>query len=166
MNFTVFSVSANILGTSTVSVCIPLLSQRAAHSVVWHASPVSKYPALSARACLRPCLLLLMRGFLYLQAGALLTRIHTASSAHFSIAVDVLLLHEFVGHEQNCLYSVTCCSGSCYRSSCFLHPIAKGQHLIPACCLPALASNRSLCELCRRQLITTPLLPNYPCQTH
>ena len=45
-------------------------------------------------------------------AGALLTGIHTASSVRFSIADDILLLHEFVGQEQNCLYSATCCSGS------------------------------------------------------
>ena len=41
-------------------------------------------------------------------ADALPTRIHTASPVLFSIAGDVLLLCEFVGHEQNCLYSVTC----------------------------------------------------------
>ena len=37
-------------------------------------------------------------------AGALLTRIYTASPVLFSIADDVLLLREFVGREQNCLY--------------------------------------------------------------
>ena len=117
----------------------------------------SKYPALIAQTCMpssamppaSPAEVLLAY-----TTGALLTRIHTASLVRFSIADDVLMLRRFVGHEQNCLYSVTCCGGSRYRSSCILHSIAKGQHLIPAFRLIALASDWLLCELRCRHLIT------------
>ena len=50
-------------------------------------------------------------------AGALLTRIHTTLPVRFSIADDIRLLREFVGHEQNCLHTVTCCGGNRYLSS-------------------------------------------------
>ena len=62
--------------------------------------------------------------------GAFLTRIPRASPVTFSITDDIILLRKFVGHEQNSLYSVTCCGGSRYRSSCFLHSIAKGDVLL------------------------------------
>ena len=130
---------------------MPLLTQRAAHSVVT-SKQVSSF--LSASTCLGPYAPSAEVPLAY-TVGTLLKRIHTASPVHFSIADNILLLREFVGHEQSCLYSVTCCGGSCYRSGCFLHSIAKGQRLIPACCLPALASNRILCELRCRHLITT-----------
>ena len=91
--------------------------------------------------------------------GALLTRICTASSVTFSIADNILLLCEFVGHEQNSLYSVTCCGGSRYRSSCFLHSIATS---IPARCLFALASNRSIREFRRRHLTISTAFTKLP----
>ena len=94
--------------------------------------------------------------------GALHTMIHTASSVLVSIADDVLLLHEFIGHKQNCLYSATCCGRSCYWSSCFLHSIAKGRCLIPARCLLALASNRSVHEFCHHHLTISTVFTKLP----
>ena len=97
-------------------------------------------------------------------AGAPLTRKHTASPVLFSIAGDVLLLSEYVGHEQTCLYSVTCLGGSRYRSSCFLHSIANGnrERLIAARCVFALASNQSIREFRRRHLTTSTVFTKLP----
>ena len=133
INVTIFSVFVNVLGTSTAFVRMPLLSQRAAHSVVTHALPVnykqvSSFVSTSVLSTMPPASSAEFP--LVYTAVALLTMIHTASSVPFSIADDILLLHVFVGHEQNSLYSVTCCGGSRYRSSCFLHSIAKGDVLL------------------------------------
>ena len=165
ISVTIFSVFVNVLGTSTAFVRMPLLSQRAAHSVVTHALPVnykqvSSFVSTSVLSTMPPASSAEFP--LVYTAVALLTMIHTASSVPFSIADDILLLHVFVRHEQNSLYSVTCCGGSRYRSSCFLHSIAKGDILfLLVVFLLALASNRSIREFCAAILLFILFLPNY-----
>ena len=95
-------------------------------------------------------------------AVALLTRIHTASPVLFSIAGDVFLLREFVGHEQTCLYSVTCLGGTRYRSRCFLYSIAEGDILL---LLAVFLLWQVICQAVSSVtaiLLVLPFLPNYP----
>ena len=80
INFTVFSLFANVLGTSTAFVRMPLLSQRAAHSVVTDALPVNckqltSFVSASVLSTLPPASSAEVP--LAYTAGALLTRIHT-----------------------------------------------------------------------------------------
>ena len=93
-------------------------------------------------------------------AGVLLTRINTTLLMRFSSADGILLLCAFVGHRQDCLYSVTCWKSLpfCY----FLHVIVKGWRLIPAqCFLLWQVIGHCLCSVAT-VLSLLLFLPNYP----
>ena len=106
IDFTVISVSVNALVTySPVSVPPTQPAISAQHtsklisSFVNMSMPLTMPPASSAEVPLAS------------MAGVLLTRIHTASLIRYSSADGILLLCEFVGRRQDCLYSVTVCIG-------------------------------------------------------
>ena len=158
MHFVIFSVSASVLGTSTGSMCMPILTQRAAHSVVTSKQVSS---LLSASACLGPCMLLLWR-FLSL------------------IRLSLFLQ----GYRQLHLYFLALlATSSCFASSldtsrpaCIVTPasVEVATSLAASCtwlwratpycsrCLLALASNQSIAEFHHAILLFLPFLPKLP----
>ena len=95
-------------------------------------------------------------------AVALLTRIHIASLVLFGIAGDVFLLREFAGHEQTCLYSVTCLGGTRYRSRCFLYSIAKDDVLLLLVVFLLWQVISQYVSSVTAILLFLPFLPSYP----